>query len=107
MIGNFTERSGSSDAARLSRSETADGGSARPARRMGGGGGGGIGDAPRASTVTEGGRAGDIGGGEARIWISSVALPLPLSTFGSGFSSPSTSEVTLAAFSEATVLIEL
>jgi hypothetical protein len=90
--GNFTGRKGISVAARFRRSDTAKGGSARPANRIGGGGCAGIGDGGFIS-IFAGGRAGDMGGGEptnsGNFGVSSTALPLPLSIFAEGSTSPS------------------
>lgn len=54
-----------------------------------------------------GGNAGDKGVGEASTPGSSTALPFPLSIFGRAFSSPSSPDVTDAAFSSNTVDVVL
>lgn len=90
---------GSSTEARVSRLDTADGGKDKPAKRIGAGGSGAVDEADvgEATSAFEGGKGGDIGGGDdARTGEGgSTALPLPLSTFGD--SSPFSSVVSCAA----------
>lgn len=77
---------GSSAAARASRLDTADSGKDNPAKRIGVGGSGAVDEADVGEVVSafEGGKGGDMGGGDdARTGEGgSTALPLPLSTLG-------------------------
>ena len=84
---------GNSAAARVSRLDTADGGKDKPAKRIGVGGGGA---ADEVTSAFDGGKGGDMGGGDARTGeAASTTLPLPLSILGD--SSSFSSVVSLAA----------
>lgn len=103
MSGKRTDLRGNSAAARVSRLDMADGGKDKPAKRIGVGGGGTV---DEASSVFDGGKRGDKGGGDdARTGEgASTALPLPLSTFGG--SSSCSSVASLAVSDAATDVAE-
>lgn len=98
ISGKRTGLRGSSTAARVSRLDTADGDRDRPAKRIGAAGSGTVDEADvgEATSAFEGGKGGDMGGGDdARTGEGgSTALPLPLSTFGDSSSLSSLSSCT-------------